>query len=82
MQEFADQAQSLVVRGNTYSVPRAVWLRARYAATVDEYDRTMAINGRGTFLCYKYAAEQMIQQGKGGRIIGSSCFFCLWLVVY
>lgn len=32
----------------------------------------MAINARGPFLCYKYAAEQMIQQGRGGRIIGAS----------
>ena len=32
----------------------------------------MAINGRGTFLCYKYAAEQMIKQGRGGRIVGAS----------
>jgi NAD(P)-dependent dehydrogenase (short-subunit alcohol dehydrogenase family) len=32
----------------------------------------MAVNGRGTFLCYKYAAEQMIKQGRGGRIVGAS----------
>lgn len=32
----------------------------------------MAVNARGTFLCYKYAAEQMIEQGRGGRIIGAS----------
>ena len=32
----------------------------------------MAVNARGTFLCYKYAAAQMITQGRGGRIIGAS----------
>lgn len=32
----------------------------------------MAVNGRGTFLCYKYAAEQMVSQGRGGWIIGAS----------
>ena len=32
----------------------------------------MAVNARGTFLCYKYAAQQMIKQGRGGRIIGAS----------
>ena len=32
----------------------------------------MAVNVRGTFLCYKYAAQQMIKQGRGGRIIGAS----------
>ena len=32
----------------------------------------MAVNARGTFLCYKYAAAQMVTQGRGGRIIGAS----------
>ena len=32
----------------------------------------MAINVRGAFLCYKFAAVQMIAQGRGGRIIGAS----------
>ncbi len=41
-------------------------------ATTDDWDRMARINGRGTFLCYKYAAEQMIEQGRGGRIIGAS----------
>ncbi|TFK50482.1 NAD(P)-binding protein [Heliocybe sulcata] len=26
----------------------------------------------GTFFCYKYAAEQMVKQGRGGRIVGAS----------
>jgi len=39
---------------------------------LDEWERIMSINARGTFLCYKYAAEQMIKQGRGGRIIGAS----------
>ncbi|KAG9309627.1 hypothetical protein JVU11DRAFT_10289 [Chiua virens] len=39
---------------------------------VDEWERVMAVNARGTFLCYKYAALQMIKQGRGGRIIGAS----------
>jgi len=40
--------------------------------TVAEWERTMNINTRGAFLCYKYAAQQMIKQGRGGRIIGAS----------
>ncbi|KAJ6561562.1 hypothetical protein DFH09DRAFT_495856 [Mycena vulgaris] len=40
-------------------------------ASVDDWDRLHAINGRGTFLCYQHAAKQMIKQGRGGRIIGS-----------
>ncbi|KAJ7259100.1 acetoin reductase family protein [Mycena haematopus] len=39
---------------------------------VEEWDRVMNINARGTFLCYKYAGIQMIKQGRGGRIIGAS----------
>ena len=30
-----------------------------------------AINMRGVFLCYKEAAKVMIEQGKGGKIIGA-----------
>ncbi|KAF7303858.1 NAD(P)-binding protein [Mycena indigotica] len=43
-------------------------------ATVDgeTFDRVMNINARSTFLCYKYAGQQMIKQGGGGRIIGAS----------
>ncbi|KAJ7613349.1 NAD-binding protein [Mycena polygramma] len=40
--------------------------------STEDWDRTFAVNCRGTWLCYKYAALQMIKQGKGGRIIGAS----------
>ncbi|XP_006464033.1 hypothetical protein AGABI2DRAFT_194636 [Agaricus bisporus var. bisporus H97] len=40
--------------------------------TLESWDLTMATNARGVFLCYKYAAEVMIKQGQGGRIIGAS----------
>ena len=40
-------------------------------ATVDDFDRVMAVNARSIFLCYKHAAKQMIAQGRGGRIIGT-----------
>ncbi|KAJ6476354.1 acetoin reductase family protein [Mycena sanguinolenta] len=39
---------------------------------LEEWERVMNINARGTFLCYKYAGIQMIKQGRGGRIIGAS----------
>ncbi|XP_006464037.1 hypothetical protein AGABI2DRAFT_194639 [Agaricus bisporus var. bisporus H97] len=39
--------------------------------TLDDWDRGFNINGKGVFLCYKYAAQQMIKQGRGGRIIGA-----------
>ncbi|KAF8649926.1 hypothetical protein AX16_005483 [Volvariella volvacea WC 439] len=38
----------------------------------EDWDRTFAINARGTFLSYKFAADKMIAQGRGGRIIGAS----------
>ncbi|KAJ6466933.1 acetoin reductase family protein [Mycena sanguinolenta] len=49
---------------------------AKWAKLTDtssaEWDRVMTINVRGTFLCYKHAGMQMIEQGRGGRIIGAS----------
>ncbi|RDB31129.1 Diacetyl reductase [(S)-acetoin forming] [Hypsizygus marmoreus] len=41
-------------------------------STVDEWTRLFNVNVLGEFLCYKYAAQQMIKQGRGGRIIGAS----------
>jgi len=32
----------------------------------------MHVNATTAFLCYKYAAAQMVKQGSGGRIIGAS----------
>ncbi|GBE89067.1 Uncharacterized oxidoreductase [Sparassis crispa] len=40
--------------------------------TLEEYNRVMSINATGIFLSFKYAALQMIKQGRGGRIIGAS----------
>ncbi|THG95030.1 hypothetical protein EW145_g8034 [Phellinidium pouzarii] len=38
---------------------------------VDEWDQLFNVNTKGTMLCYKHAAIQMIKQGRGGRIIGA-----------
>jgi sorbitol-6-phosphate 2-dehydrogenase len=38
----------------------------------DEWNRVIDVNLTGTFLCSKYAAREMIKQGKGGRIINVS----------
>lgn len=40
--------------------------------TPEEFDRLMAVNLRGLFLCYQAAARQMIRQGSGGKIIGAA----------
>jgi len=37
--------------------------------TDEGFDRTVAVNLRGVFLCLRAAARQMIAQGRGGRII-------------
>jgi len=40
--------------------------------TDEGFDRTIAVNLRGVFLCMRAAAQQMIKQGGGGRIISVS----------
>jgi meso-butanediol dehydrogenase / (S,S)-butanediol dehydrogenase / diacetyl reductase len=40
--------------------------------TPEDWDRVMAVNARGVFLCYQAAARQMISQGSGGKIIGAA----------
>lgn len=40
--------------------------------TEETFDRVMNVNCKGVLYCYRAAAEQMIKQGKGGRIIGAS----------
>ncbi|KAJ7040953.1 hypothetical protein C8F04DRAFT_1031837, partial [Mycena alexandri] len=43
-----------------------------FEVSADDFDRQMAINCRGTFLCYKYAGIQMVKQGRErSRIIGA-----------
>lgn len=46
-------------------------------ATVEIWDRTMATNGRGMFLCCKYAAEVMVARGKGAIVCLSSISACI-----
>ncbi|TBU29007.1 short chain oxidoreductase [Dichomitus squalens] len=40
--------------------------------TVEDWDRVINVNLRSVMLAYKYAARQMIKQGRGGRIIGAA----------
>jgi len=39
--------------------------------TPEDWDRLFSINARGVFLTFKNAAEVMISQGQGGRLIGA-----------
>jgi meso-butanediol dehydrogenase / (S,S)-butanediol dehydrogenase / diacetyl reductase len=47
-------------------------VKALLDLTPDDWNRMMAINLRGVFLCYQEAARQMIRQGTGGKIIGAA----------
>lgn len=47
-------------------------VRSFSESTTEDFDRVFNVNVRGVFLSYKYAAAQMIKQGRGGRIIGAS----------
>ncbi|KAI0029238.1 hypothetical protein K488DRAFT_80283 [Vararia minispora EC-137] len=40
--------------------------------SLEDFEKTMSVNLRGVFLCYKYAGARMVQQGRGGRIIGAA----------
>lgn len=37
--------------------------------TSSDFEKVLAINLKGVFLCTKYSSEQMIKQGRGGKII-------------
>jgi 2-dehydro-3-deoxy-D-gluconate 5-dehydrogenase len=37
--------------------------------SVADFDKVIAVNLKGVFLCMKYVSEKMIQQKRGGRII-------------
>ena len=37
--------------------------------TLSDFDNVLSVNLKGVFLCTKYAAEEMIRQARGGKII-------------
>lgn len=37
--------------------------------TLSDFEKVLAVNLKGVFLCTKYASEYMIKQGKGGKVI-------------
>ncbi|KAI0312006.1 NAD-binding protein [Amylostereum chailletii] len=45
--------------------------------TPEGLERIFAVNVRGVVYCYKHAAKQMIEQGRGGRIIGAASVVAL-----
>jgi meso-butanediol dehydrogenase/(S,S)-butanediol dehydrogenase/diacetyl reductase len=45
------------------------WHRQFMDITEDDWDRIHRLNAKGTFFCMQRVARQMIEQGRGGRII-------------
>lgn len=37
--------------------------------TLSDFEKVLSVNLKGAFLCTKYCAEQMIKQGRGGKVI-------------
>ncbi|KAJ8691043.1 hypothetical protein PTI98_010652 [Pleurotus ostreatus] len=48
------------------------WMSPILETSVEEIDKMFSINFKGTVICYKAAAKVMIDQKRGGRIIGAS----------
>lgn len=48
-----------------------VVMKSLLQTSVKDFDWLMSVNTRGVMLCFKYAAQQMIKQGSGGKIIGA-----------
>ena len=40
--------------------------------TASEWDRTMAVNVRGVFLCFQAAARRLVAQAQGGRLLATA----------
>ncbi|KAI0746790.1 acetoin reductase family protein [Daedaleopsis nitida] len=49
-----------------------VWAYPLHETPTGLFEKTMDVNVKGVFFSYKYAALRMIEQGKGGRLIGAA----------
>ncbi|MBM3131967.1 MAG: SDR family oxidoreductase [Chloroflexi bacterium] len=76
----ADQVQAMIKKAvDTYGrldcAANNAGIEAQPAPTADcteaDFDRTVAVNLKGTFLCMKYEIQQMLKQG-GGTIVNTS----------
>ena len=48
------------------------WRRDFLDITEDDWDRIHQINAKGAFFCMQRVAKQMIEQGRGGRIVNTA----------
>ena len=74
MLESVVQRKSLIV---SHTID--LWLLLYCNVSVEDtsmFERILSVNVKGTLLCFKYAALQMIKQGRGGRILGLSSSPC------
>ena len=68
MPEFISPVQYLTVRPGHFHLGADG--AEQLTATLEDYEKVMLINTTTVFLCYKHAARKMVEQGRGGRIIG------------
>jgi NAD(P)-dependent dehydrogenase (short-subunit alcohol dehydrogenase family) len=52
------------------SCPSPFALLTNHPVDQETWDKIFSVNVRGMLFCYKYAARQMIAQGRAGRLIG------------
>lgn len=69
IRRVAEQDKRIDILVNNAGIFPMRTLRELDAAT---WDRTLGVNLRGAYLCTRFAAEQMISGGAGGRIINIS----------
>lgn len=69
VRRVAEQDKRIDILVNNAGIFPMRTLRELDAAT---WDRTLGVNLRGAYLCTRFAAEQMISGGAGGRIINIS----------
>jgi 2-deoxy-D-gluconate 3-dehydrogenase len=69
VRRVVEQCKRIDILVNNAGIYPMRTLRELDAAT---WDRTLGVNLRGAYLCTRFAAEQMISSGAGGRIINIS----------
>ncbi|KAJ8581385.1 NAD(P)-binding protein, partial [Rhizopogon salebrosus TDB-379] len=68
--QVADITIEEKVKGSVESVVKEFG-KLNVVTTLDNFESVLSVNVTGTY-CYKYAAQEMIAQGDGGRIVGAS----------
>ncbi|KAJ3985109.1 hypothetical protein F5890DRAFT_1459971 [Lentinula detonsa] len=73
MQEYLDLSLLSLRQASICAIVSSHNSNSSFAIAKEQWDDILRVNSKGVFLCYKYAAKQMVAQGRsGGRIIGAS----------